>query len=277
VPPAPRTVYAACDVALRPVLAGPAARARVVVATRSAAYAQLAVAGPDPWREVSPLVAVLTPSAARVPGGVLPAVDAAALVTGLRPGDVIELGSGGLVAGGVRLVPLRWWDSRVSRVSISSPPRPDLPSLPDAVGPGARAFEEALISGNAEVGQVAAMLVGLGPGLTPAGDDLLAGALVSLTAAGDRPRREALTAAVRPLLPRTTAVSAAFLEHAAAGRAVPELARFVAALAAGRIVGGVVQDLLRVGATSGVALAWGAAVGLRAAAAGALPTSREVA
>ena len=79
------------------------------------------------------LVALLTPWATRVPEGLLPAAHAAALVTGLRPGDEVVLGAGGVVAGGVRLVPSRWWDSRVPRVVPSSGARPDLPPLPDAV------------------------------------------------------------------------------------------------------------------------------------------------
>jgi Protein of unknown function (DUF2877) len=279
VTPASRIVPAACDVALYPLLTGPAVPARVVVATRSAAYAQLPVLDADASRRPAPVVAILTPSAVRVPAGLLPATDAVALVTGLRPGQEVVLGGGAVVTGGVRLGPLRWWDSRVPRVPLASVPPLDLPPLPDAVLRGARALEQALIEGDAghHVGHAVAALVGLGPGLTPAGDDVLAGALVAMSVVGDRARREALAAAVRSRLTRTTIVSAAFLEHAGAGRAVPQLARFVAGLAGGRVVGGVVQDLLRVGATSGVALGWGAVIGLRAAAAAALPTSLEVA
>jgi hypothetical protein len=60
-------------------------------------------------------------------------------------------------------------------------------------------------------------------------------------------------------------VSAAFLHRAAGGRAVPQLARYVQALARGRVDDAVVQDLDRVGATSGAALARGARAGLRVA------------
>jgi len=137
--------------------------------------------------------------------------------------------------------------------------------LPDTVPGVAAGLEPALVAGDGIAGVVDA-LVGLGPGLTPAGDDVLAGALVALVAAGNVDRRARLAGAVRLGRHRTTALSAALLDHAAAGRAIPELARYVVALARGPAVGGVVQDLERVGASSGAALAAGARIGSRAAA-----------
>jgi Protein of unknown function (DUF2877) len=279
VPAELRAVPTAVDAVLHPVLAGPPRTARVVAATRAAAYVDLGADHGSAGR----LVAILTPAATRVPAGVLPAVDALPLVASLRPGDEVRLGSGALVAGGVRLVPARWWDSRVPRLPCPAqavtPPDPHLPALPDAVGPAARALAQALAGRASERGVRSAVsrLVGLGPGLTPAGDDVLAGALVALSAAGDLPRRTALAGAVRPLLGRTSTLSASYLRHAAEGRAMPELARFLAAVAGGRAVGAVVEDLLRVGASSGVALASGAVLGLRAAAGRHRPTSVEVA
>jgi hypothetical protein len=130
-------------------------------------------------------------------------------------------------------------------------------------------LERALIaggSGDEHVARVVDALVGLGPGLTPAGDDVLAGTLVALAAAGDHDRRRRLAAAVRLVRHRTTAVSGALLDHAAAGHAIPELARYVVALARGGSHGRVVQDLERVGGSSGAALAVGARIGLRVAA-----------
>jgi hypothetical protein len=65
-----------------------------------------------------------------------------------------------------------------------------------------------------------APLLGLGPGLTPSGDDFLAGALVALHLAGETALRDALWAAVAPLAPeRTSDVSLGHLTAAAAGRA----------------------------------------------------------
>ena len=282
-PAALRAVPAAVDAVLRPLLAAPPRTARVVVTTRAAGYVDLGSVHGSAGR----LVALLTPTATRVPAGVLPAVDAVPLVAALRPGEEVVLGSGALVVAGVRLQPARWWDSQVPPVQLPTGagalPDPQLPALPDAVGPAADALAQAL-EGPASSGftsgglrPAVGRLVGLGPGLTPAGDDVLAGALVALSAAGDRSRRTALAAAVGPLLGRTSAVSASLLCHAADGRAVPELSRFVAGLARGGDVGVVVEDLLRVGASSGVALASGAVLGLRAARAPDRPTSVEVA
>jgi hypothetical protein len=63
-----------------------------------------------------------------------------------------------------------------------------------------------------------APLIGLGPGLTPSGDDYLAGALAALQATGQADRRNRLWAAIAPLRDRTSPISAAHLECAAEGR-----------------------------------------------------------
>ena len=75
-----------------------------------------------------------------------------------------------------------------------------------------------------------AALVGLGPGSTPTGDDLLAGALLTLRAADIDTR---LGAAVAGLADRTTELSASLLRAAAQGYAVPELCALVTAAVAG--------------------------------------------
>ena len=139
------------------------------------------------------------------------------------------------------------------RCRTPSPPPPRLRRGPD----------RPLADGDAKpLADAVRRLVGLGPGLTPAGDDVLAGALVALAATGGD--AAALDRLVAPLRPHTTIVSAALLRCAAAGRAVPQLARFVTAAAAGRAVPAMVQDLLRVGSTSGTALAHGALAALGA-------------
>jgi Protein of unknown function (DUF2877) len=78
-----------------------------------------------------------------------------------------------------------------------------------------------------------ARLLGRGPGLTPTGDDVLAGALVTLCALG-APAAGPLAAAVTSAAPdATTAVSAALLRHAARGECVPQLADLLEAIALG--------------------------------------------
>jgi len=76
---------------------------------------------------------------------------------------------------------------------------------------------------------VARPLIGLGPGLTPSGDDALVGLAAGLHAL-DHPARRFL----RPLAPeaadRTTLVAAALLRHAGAGRFTQRLHELLAAL-----------------------------------------------
>ncbi len=78
-------------------------------------------------------------------------------------------------------------------------------------------------------------LVGLGPGLTPSGDDLLAGALAGLHAAAGQLAAgrtaephpagaiDVVAQAIRPLLPRTNSISAQLLRLAIGGHACTEL------------------------------------------------------
>jgi hypothetical protein len=85
-----------------------------------------------------------------------------------------------------------------------------------------------------------ARLLGRGPGLTPTGDDVLAGALVCLNALG-APAATVLGQAVLAAAPSaTTTVSAALLRHAARGECVPQLADLLDAVGADsvRAVGG---------------------------------------
>lgn len=102
-------------------------------------------------------------------------------------------------------------------------------------------------------------LVGHGQGLTPTGDDLLAGALVAAHATDD-PRLAGWRAETLRVLTtaRTTAVSRALLHHACDGYATPELADFVVAVCEGGDVRRARARLLAVGHLSGAALMTGA-------------------
>ena len=84
--------------------------------------------------------------------------------------------------------------------------------------PALEALERWLV-GNA-LDAEAEILVGLGPGLTPSGDDYLGGMLVALRACGRGAQAESLWRWLRPRLPgRTNAISAAHLAAAAQGEA----------------------------------------------------------
>jgi hypothetical protein len=83
---------------------------------------------------------------------------------------------------------------------------------------GADAITEAFLKGDeAMLESAARALVGLGPGLTPAGDDWLAGWLLGLRLAGAHAAERAGAITVRVAVGRTTLLSQAYLECAAAG------------------------------------------------------------
>ena len=98
-------------------------------------------------------------------------------------------------------------------------------------------------------------LLGRGPGLTPLGDDVLAGWLTARAALG-RPD-DLLAAAVRRRLGVTTLLSATLLDCAARGEALPQLADWLA-----DPTDATADALLAVGATSGAGLMAGAGMAL---------------
>lgn len=78
----------------------------------------------------------------------------------------------------------------------------------------------------------AEMLIGLGPGLTPSGDDYLGGVLIALHAFGRKTQAHGLWRWLSPRLPRTSAISGAHLAAAAAGEGHEALHRCLLALVA---------------------------------------------
>jgi hypothetical protein len=76
-------------------------------------------------------------------------------------------------------------------------------------------------------------LVGLGHGLTPSGDDFLAGALAALDALDQTNMHAALARAVIAAADRTTPLSATFLRAAAAGHVGESLHAMIAAVLTG--------------------------------------------
>jgi hypothetical protein len=102
-------------------------------------------------------------------------------------------------------------------------------------------------------------LIGCGPGLTPAGDDLLVGFLAGLrVTAGNCVSRQAFlaefNATVRGAATGTNAISRAYLEHASHGAFAEPLARLATCIAEGAdepVVAAAAHAALAVGATSG--------------------------
>ena len=98
----------------------------------------------------------------------------------------------------------------------------------------------------------AAGLAGLGGGLTPAGDDFLAGALLGIWLAHPAPE-PLCRAMVKVAAPRTTTLSAAFLRAAARGECSAAWHELLAALREGRQgeISRALHEILSYGATSG--------------------------
>lgn len=203
------------------------------VALREVARTRLSVHF-DTGRGDVPVLCVCTADAVRLPGSVVAPV----LPTVRPPGAVIASG-GQLSDGTTTWQVVRWWQ----------PPRPR------AFAP----YRLAAVPGVERLEDVRPRdLLGLGPGLTPRGDDVVSGALVA-AAAVDHPRLTAWREETRTALRtrRTTAVSRGLLHHALEGYAIAPLAEFVEAACAGDAQRAA-EVLLEVGHSSGAALAAGA-------------------
>ena len=276
---------AAASSALRAVLAAPAWPAECLGVTRGALYLKIA-------RPPGALV-VLSHDAVRLPCGlVLPTTSAELPLTALaRPNFMIlesyacgsvhnSQGSWSIVIGDgavswtgpagpvVVRATREWAPPRLARGEVAAAAlaaaRAGLSgSDPGAGSPRLADLAAAARDPDASAAAISAAtsLLGAGPGLTPSGDDVLAGFLVGATAFGVD--AAALRHAIALLAPaRTTALSGELLWHAARGECIDELAAVAAVLTsqprhgpeqAGRAVG----RLLSVGHSSGAALAFG--------------------
>ena len=238
------------------LVAGPRRQATVLHSGPSAVY--LDVSGG--------CLAVLARHAVLVPCGVRTPLPA---LPGTRPGDA------GFVGGGWVMLP----SCAVSVDTVVPAWAPSLTPVAAAWG-SARLGEwvqrrlagvRAALPGEAlqalaagDPGSVTALL-GLGPGLTPLGDDVLCGwlaaAAASQHAAVDGVRREVARQAAR----RTTTLSATLLTCASRGEAVPQFGALLGSMAATDGVGleRSADQVLRIGDTSGAGLLLGALLALQ--------------
>jgi hypothetical protein len=109
--------------------------------------------------------------------------------------------------------------------------------------------------------EAARILIGLGPGLTPSGDDFIGGALIALRALGTRESAKRLAAWVLPLArERTGLVSFAHLACAADGEGAAALHEALVALC--RPEKGAIKECLRAIDTLGHSSGWDALAGL---------------
>lgn len=274
--PEPRaaSVPAAASIALADVLDAPVRRATVLGVFPSALYAAVDDA----------VVAVVARDALRLPNAlVVRAPSRDRPFAAVDDGAAVRVGGGGAQLGAVAVNVARWWDPRpclraaapaalaaaVAGLDAALPPR--AAACRDLAAPTA-ALEAAVTAGDhAAVAGAVDALVGLGPGLTPAGDDVLAGMLAALrllpgaVSAPASAAVQTLRAAVTARAPSaTTALSAALLRHATRGEVATPVARLVRALTGDGDVAPATHALSAVGHTSGRELAAGVALGARA-------------
>jgi hypothetical protein len=250
-------------------LVGPSRAATVVASTPHASYLQVT----DPDRT---LICLASTEAVRVPCAVV--LESKALPPQLPEGTITTVGGGSVSVGGnggnAVFRASRWW----------RPPRPrGLGAVPPARLAGAvrwltgRVADPLDAPGRAAVADLVeslaagdhpdpavSRLLGRGPGLTPTGDDVLAGALVTLAALGS-PMTAPLGRAVLAAAPdATTTVSAGLLRHAAAGECIPQLADVLTAVGGTEPAAGALPRaagaLLAVGHCSGAGLLHGVLV-----------------
>ena len=202
-------------------------------------------------------------------------------------GDSGWVGSGAALAGRLWVPVRRWWDpspvlgplSRARlehgqaalRAAREAAPRKS--GLAGHRGPDALAdcCADADLAGAVEIAE---SLIGLGPGLTPSGDDVLGGLLLALRLLGGVIRggtkavwlADWLGAAVTSFAAaRTTPLSATLLHCAARGQTAAEVAAVLHGFAGEEPILPAIRTLLATGHTSGADLAWGLSAGCRAA------------
>jgi hypothetical protein len=164
---------------------------------------------------------------------------------------VVQVHRGELVVGDRPVRVTRLVDPRVSRVG---PHAAGASIRPHLIPSGMTSGLDLPVDGRLTPAHLDRLL-GRGPGLTPLGDDVLAGWLTTRAALG-RPD-DVLSAAVRRRLGVTTLLSATLLDCAIRGEALPQLAAWLA-----EPTDATTDALLAVGATSGAGLLAGAGLAL---------------
>ena len=243
------------------LLAAAPQEAQLLGASRFALYLGL-----DASRGGVTVIAVLAPDAVRLPLGLV----IAGRLPDHIPSKTASVGGGEVSVGPLAIRATRWFDPRprleepfqVDRIDAAAGFLDGLPAdahgLPDEP---LDTIATSLINGDPTP---ALRVIGRGPGLTPAGDDVVAGALAAIALRRRLPR-SATEAVLAHAASATTSLSSSLLCCAAAGQVVPQAARFLAALCGTAPLDSALDDLRAVGGTSGTALAIGLVAGARAA------------
>ncbi|OKO70080.1 DUF2877 domain-containing protein [Bradyrhizobium sp. NAS96.2] len=143
----------------------------------------------------------------------------------------------------------------------------DASLLVRAAMPGLAALERIFAGSDHDADHASGLgsLIGLGPGLTPSGDDLIGGALIALAALGRIERRDALWEQCRALLDGTNDISRIHLRAAALGYGAAALHGAIHATMSGEGAGfrRALTALSAIGHTSGLDAFAGSLIVLR--------------
>src|SRR3954469_23869170 len=266
-------VPASASTGVADLLRGPVRPARVLMSLPAAVYLTV------PAERGTEVVGVLTSDAARLPlGCMLFRPSNGRPLVALPTGAPAEVGGGRIVVGDLAVSAAAWGDPR-PRLPHSRPALlPEgvrqlrnalygegvphsaftLPGLPTGPGGPLAALRGAVRRADLDAAlRTAVRLVGLGPGLTPVGDDVMAGTMAGLVLLG-HPAAERFATGVYSLAgSRTTELSRALLRHAAAGHVSGEYAAVLHGLVGERPLAPAIAGLLATGSTSGRAMALG--------------------
>ena len=252
---------AVASVAIRAVLLGPVHQGLLLGVSDHAA-----------WIGVDDEVIVLSDrEAVRLPNALELAVEE--LGCWIQHDEALSIGGGLIAIGRLAVVPRRWFD-----------PRPVLPPIDtESLAGRLKEMEEhsglesdaelvsALVSHDIEgVLNLCRSMLGKGEGLTPEGDDLLAGAfaayiLLEPTVDTDAEWLRGIAEEIADLAgSRTTSFSAALVRHALGGRVAAPFGSVLRSLASGTDLPSTTERLLTVGHTSGEFLTRGIMTGAEA-------------
>ena len=279
---------AAASLALREVLSGPPRHATLLAAFPHAVYLTARRPGTETLHGAT-VVAVVDTAAVRLPNAVIVTDPAVLHRLGHGSQERIIVGHRRVHAPGVTITVGRWWDPRPrlrsSSIATLAAAIEELASAGfgdrhvDGLGDAVDALEQCL-GGLGDDGDgvpppdaavaAALALLGRGSGLTPSGDDVLAGALAGLNllpatvGVGVPVWRETFGQRVADQGPvRTTLLSAALLAAAARGEVPSPVAELLRALGGRGPLRANAERLTRVGHTSGAALAAGVLLAAR--------------
>ena len=263
--PASLRMPGVASTAVRDLLSEPQTPATVLGA---ATHAVWLLAGDD-------VLVASTNDATRLPNSVEIGVEAAAgALQTVRHGAPVTVGLGQVLFEGLTVDVVRWWNPRPALPRTSAAQLaaafaglpttvPDVESLPLSAALSER-------SGSALL-RAAESLIGRGPGLTPEGDDYLAGALAATRTLGGAlgctdtgVMLDSIAGSLKRLAStRTTTFSASLINHAVDGQVAAPAGSLLRALTGRGDVTDSYRNLTHVGHTSGPALAAGMILGAR--------------